>query len=483
MTAPNVLLVVLDSVRARNTDLHGHVNDTTPFLSEFAAERATQYTQARAPAVWSLPSHASIFTGHHVVEHGLVERGRRLVSGATIWSDLREKGYETGLFTDNPYLVELPVGLDEGFDTVSGAQDLLFPEALNPRGFVHEHGRGQFRRYLRACLDNDRPAKSLLNGVAEKVEQDASWLYPGSLPTSADASVYADRFLEWQSGTDGPWAACLNLMDAHTPYTPGADHDHWGGEQPRALQAEMDNQIWEFYGGQRPWWQLQVLETLYDGAIHRIDAQIRRLVETLEERGALEDTLLVVTSDHGEGFGERSIVRPDFRLAGHQCRGIAEQLLHVPLLVQFPGQEEPLEVAEPATLTAFPSVVEQVLDGEWTGQEFVPDGPVLASCYGLDEQKATMANRYCSDVAQFTGEGHAVYSREDDQVRKSVVWDHRSATVRVVDSHVSFALDRSGADAVNTVLAETSDAGVTTTGDDESVSASTQQRLEDLGYV
>lgn len=67
---PNVLLVILDSLRARNTTLSGYRRETTPFLSELA-ESATTYTQARAPGSRSLPSHASIFTGHPPQEHGL----------------------------------------------------------------------------------------------------------------------------------------------------------------------------------------------------------------------------------------------------------------------------------------------------------------------------------------------------------------------------------------------------------------------------
>jgi len=172
-----------------------------------------------------------------------------------------------------------------------------------------------------------------------------------ALRASSSADTYADLFFEWQAGRDGPWAACVNFMDAHTPYSPSPDHDHWGGKRARRLQDSMDNQIWEFYGDRRPWWQLSPLEGLYDGAIHRIDEQIRHIVTELKSKDAFDNTLLVVTSDHGEGFGDRSLIRNRFRVVGHQARGLEESLLHVPLLVKSPGQTDAETVTTIASLT------------------------------------------------------------------------------------------------------------------------------------
>lgn len=88
-------------------------------------------------------------------------------------------------FTSNPYLTELPVGLDARFETIRGSQDLPHPDAFNPREFIDEHGKGQFGDYLRACLDSDSPVWSLLNGVSEKLEQDAR----GCTPTCCGVAI------------------------------------------------------------------------------------------------------------------------------------------------------------------------------------------------------------------------------------------------------------------------------------------------------
>ena len=114
--APNVLLVVLDSTRARNCSLYGYRRRTTPFLDSLAAE-STVYTQARAPSNWSLPSHVGLFTGLETHEHRVTVHDR-LRPGNTVFEALADRGYDTGLFTENGFLASHAVGLHEAFDTV-----------------------------------------------------------------------------------------------------------------------------------------------------------------------------------------------------------------------------------------------------------------------------------------------------------------------------------------------------------------------------
>ena len=359
---PNVLLVVLDSVRAANTSLHGHEHETTPFLEELA-EEATVYEQARSPGTWSLPSHTSIFTGYHVVEHGVTRARHELEPGHTIFEELAEDhDYATGVFSENTWITDMPVGLKDAFDTIEGARNLPFPDAVDPSNFVLSEGQGHYVEYLKHCLSREDTLKSLANGVFTKLAWDYPQLLPDRFQSSTPARVYGDLFLDWEAEQSGPWAACVNFMDGHLPYLPDEEYDEWGGTKLRKLQDEMDDQVWEFNGGQRAWWQRKALEGLYDGTIRQMDAQLRRIVETLDDRGELENTLLVVTADHGEGFGEPSRIRPDARVAAHGA-GIHEALQHVPLVVKRPGQSEGAVVEEPASLTEFPRVVRAAREG------------------------------------------------------------------------------------------------------------------------
>lgn len=496
---PNVLLLVLDSVRASNVSTYGYENETTPFLDEFTAS-ATRYDQARSPGSWSLPSHTSIFTGLHVAEHRVTEPAHRVKAGQTIFEELRDEGYETAVFSENPWLTVVDAGLDAGFDTVSGAQNVLFPEAANPTEFTAAEGQGQYAAYLRRCLADEHPVKSLLNGVGTKLAWDFPALVPEWLTASAPASAYVDRFVDWHGERTGPWAVCINLMDGHAPYEPAPEHDLWGGKRLRKLQAELEKHVWSFHAGDAPWWQCRAFEALYDGAIHQMDAQLRRVVETLKRRGEFENTLLVVTADHGEGFGEVSRLKGT-RVVGH-VEGIHESQLHVPLVVKYPGQGETEgeRISTPASLTNFPDVVRAVLDGDEVGaRRSFTAGPVVASSYGVTEPNAQLAERYCdtNDRWQFRGEMRAVFEAESTgasgsdadaeavgAVRKYATWEDESVTVRVVNPRTSYVSRRDDGGRVANVFEDFSDAGVRETGTDvEDVDEATRQRLRDLGYA
>ncbi|WP_121821413.1 sulfatase-like hydrolase/transferase [Halostella salina] len=482
--AANVLLVILDSVRARNCSLGGAGNGTTPFCETFA-DRATTYTQARSPGAKSLTSHMSIFTGLHVEQHNITSAGDSLAGGYSVFERLRDDGYATGVFSENTWVTDVEVGLKDGFDTVEGPRNVPFPDAVDPKSFVAEEGQGQYREYLKASLGGDQPVRSLTNGLVTKLTWDFPWLLPESLRTSTPADVYADLFLDWEREQDGPWAACINFMDAHIPYEPDPEFDHWGGPDAREIQDDLEDLKWVFLGGQEPWWKRRALEGLYDGAIAQMDAQLRRIVETLAERGSLDETLVVVTSDHGEGFGERSEIR-DVRVAEHGV-AIHEGVTHVPLLVKYPGQTEGATVTEPATLTRFPDVVAESREGTAGPESFVPEGPVLVSAVGLNDALLDRAGQYIDDLRPYTATARAVLTVEDGTVVKDVTWRDRARRVVVRDAQTSYAVD-ADPDAVRSrveeAFADVSDAGVRAKGKGiEGASDATRQRLEDLGYV
>jgi arylsulfatase A-like enzyme len=483
MTDPNVLLIVMDSVRAANTSLHDHEHETTPFLERFA-DRATTYDQARSPGTWSLPSHTSMFTGMHVLEHGVTRAKHTLQSGHTIFEELGdEHGYDTGVFSENTWITDMPVGLRDAFDTVEGARNLPFPDAVDPSNFVLSEGQGQYVAFLKHCLERGDTAKSLVNGAFTKLAWDYPRLLPDRFTSSTPAGVYGDLFLDWEADSDGPWAACVNFMDGHLPYLPDDEYDQWGGSKLRSLQDEMDDQVWEFNGGQRPWWQRKALEGLYDGTIRQMDAQLERVLTTLEDRGSLEDTLVVITSDHGEGFGEPSRIRPDARVAAHGA-GIHEVLTHVPLIVQFPGQDAGVAVDEPASLTEFPSVVRSSLDGaDRDDGEFVPDGPVLVSSHGLEEPMEERALRYTGDLYRFNGDCRAVYEGAGTDVSKYLSWRDRRATIRVNDAKSSYRSSETNEGRVDEAFADVEDQEVREDRGEVDVDAATEERLKNLGYM
>lgn len=474
MSPPNVLLIVLDSVRARNTSLHGHHHETTPVLDRFT-EGATWYTQARAPGIHSITSHVSLFTGYPVAQHRATDHGVSLDPGYTLWETLAEQyGYETGLFTPNSIVSESS-NLADFFDHLVGPKRRIeaFPEALSPQNVS---GNPSYVEYVAECLRDDRPLRSIWNGVARVTES-------GSLahsPSKEHGGVYADELLAWIDDQSGPWAACLNLMDAHYPYVPDDEYEKWGGRKLSAIQDDIPDGplVNAGFFEDRPWWQLEILETMYDGCIRQADAHIGELLAGLRERDMFDDTLIAVTSDHGEGFGEPSLVSPGARLVDHNW-GIDEVLTHVPLVVKYPDQRTSETITDPVSIAAFPSVVERTLEGEKT-PSFESDEPVLTTCYRLEEPDESLSLTR-GQQTPYLGPWHARYRSAEQGVEKDI--HHRGFEMTVHAPDVRSSYKRSGEPTTNSVESTINSLErVDVVAGERDISDDVETRLEELGY-
>lgn len=472
MTDPNVLLVILDSARARNTSLHGYGERTTPFLESFTGE-AEWYRQARAPSIHSVASHASIFTGLDVPQHGVTKHESRLDPAETVWSTLSDRGYETGLFTSNVVVTESS-NLAEPFDTVSGPRrdpkQRYFDDALSPNDV---EGHQTNTEYLVRCLKSGKPLRSAFNGLyfladnAEEYDRERE-----------RATGYVEEFLDWSEGEDDPWAACLNLMDPHYPYKPVAEFASEGTEGLEEIHDSLSSPISKDVATSKQWWKLRAIESLYDDCIRQSDAAVETLVEALRDRGDLDDTLLVVTSDHGDGFGERSRVDPRVRAAYHSW-GIHEVLTHVPLLVRHPGGGDAGATDRLASLTQFPSVVEDTLDGE--RGSFAVDEFAFASTRRL-ERPDVMLPAECADRERYGGPWRAVYEQDGDGVAKYATHGDVGATIHVRDAQTAYRVDDELPAVVEQRYGELESADVSDGKSDE-LESSVEDQLEDLGYI
>lgn len=484
MSRPNVLLIILDSVRAENTSLHGYARETTPFLESFARS-ATHYREARAPGEQSITSHASIFTGMGVREHGLTDRTSRLAPGHTIWETLAGAGYATASFSANPFLSHLDVGLSHGFETVvTGERTVLpFPDAVDPREYAggFDGGSPQYRDFLADCLSSHQPFRSFLNALVLRGRaRFGSTGLDSILFDPIDDRIFTDRFAEWHSDQTGPWAACLNLMDAHSCYAPRSEHNRWADTQTKIDHTTSDYSPWDYPAGERPWSEKARLQDLYDGTIHQVDAAVARLISTLDRRDDLDDTLVVITADHGEGFGEQSEYRK-VRSSGHgSAGGLEEPLLHVPLLVQYPDQTDASCLEEPATLTRFPDVVEGTVRGD--RPTFVPNGPVIASSPGMNELAIERTSDFFEDLTEHTPSGDALYRRQHGRLEKFIKWNSTVTKVRLPERRPV----EPTAEEIQWVTANIPGSDTTITNHDHSadqVADTTLARLHALGYA
>ena len=431
---PNVLLVVLDSVRARNCSLYGHRHATTPFLESLASE-STVYAQARAPSNWSLPSHVSLFTGIEAHAHKVTTHDR-LRPGHTVFDALDGRGYRTGLFTENGFLASHGAGLYEAFETVR-----TVPEEY-------------------------------------PVVYDTTELNPGP-----DGFYYADAFESWRADGQGPWAACLNLMDAHRPFEPRPGFDRWGDDRARELQADLPTRWeWRFHAGDRPYWQLAGLEHLYDGGIRQADAVLERVVERLRNAGELDDTLLVVCGDHGDGFGEPGLLDGEPPAVSHIVP-MHEALLRVPLLVRPPGGAAGRTRHEPAALTAFPDAALAAADGDPVAGAFARKR-VRATKQPVTAELRERFTDACADPDRFLAESRAVYRADDTDrraVRKRYFWGDAAAECRIRGPGEISVVEPISSERVDAAF-DDHDPDVRDPFDADGVADDTREQLAALGY-
>lgn len=480
---PNILFIILDTVRASNTSLHGYHRSTTPFISSFAKD-ATVYYQARAPSVASLPSHVSMFTGYHTEEHQLGNGDHedyRIAPGSTVWESVeRDHGYRTGVFSTNPYLTMSPVGLKDAFDHAVRSSPWPFPTAVNPREYWNADDT-KYGKFLQDSVRSSMPVRSLTNGAAMYLDKAWSRWPITTVRERFYLAPLVNSFLEW-SDQDGPWAACVNLMDAHEPYEPLSKFDRWSEPGDWEAQSNIDHPRWDFMSGSRPWSDLNRVRNLYDGAIRQVDSKVELLIDALEQRNELDDTLVVVTSDHGQAFGEYSCILDGQRLASHTV-GIHEALLHVPLVVKEPGQEDGEVVHDPVSLTNLSGAIERVVGGD-PFEPAINDDRVLATQLALNRANVEDAVSRGVSRTAVSDRLRAVYTTD----RKGPVRKRIASSDRAVEFDLNGGADPDIVECdpgeVNEFFEDMEDVGIKQTRTDKGeIDRETQERLSTLGYL
>ncbi|MBC7789976.1 MAG: sulfatase-like hydrolase/transferase [Anaerolineae bacterium] len=318
--APNVLLIILDTVRAASMSLYGHQRPTTPNL-ERIAKNGIVFDNAVSTAPWTLSSHASMFTGKFAHELSANWRVPLDDSTRTLSEILTERGYLTAGFAANTFYASYEHGLDRGFTHYEDYR-ITLGQVLNSSslGFLIFDGRAGFgSNILRRMLGN--------------------YQYLGR----KKAPHVNANFLDWLSGKGNrPYFAFLNYMDAHCPYIPDEEFRiAFGATTPReglsrGCSVERDSS-----------YDLRI----YDASIAYLDHHVGLLFEELERRGELRNTLVIITSDHGELLGEHGLFE--------HANSLYMPLLHVPLVMSFPGRLPAggRRIAEGVTLRSLPSTV------------------------------------------------------------------------------------------------------------------------------
>lgn len=292
--APNVLLLILDTVRGLEMGYGGYSRATTPNIDRWAA-RGVVFDRAIAPAPWTLPTHASIFTGRWPQELGVGWSKPFGSAHVTIAERMNALGYATGGFAANLIYCSYLFGLHRGFSSYHDYQ--FSPSELLGASTLGRRVIEGWNRWRGANVMVGRKSAAEIN----------------------------DELLAWEArrGRARPWFAFVNYFDAHDPYDPEPPYrDMFPGAQDRWRSLAQLRR--------RPPEELAALQAAYDGSLAYLDLQVGRLLDDLERRGVLRNTLVIITSDHGEEFGEH----------GHTGHGssLYTPVIHVPLVV-IPQQD------------------------------------------------------------------------------------------------------------------------------------------------
>ncbi|PSQ19591.1 sulfatase, partial [Halobacteriales archaeon QS_9_67_17] len=319
MTEPggNVLFVVLDTVRKDHLTPYGYEKPTTPTLDALA-EEATVYEEAVSPAPWTLPVHASMFTGRYPSEHGASQERPYLdESVGTLAEAMRAAGYDTACYSSNAWITPY-TRLTDGFDR----QDNFFE--VMPGEFLS----GTLADLWQRVNDSDR-LRRVANRLVE-LGNEVHEHFAGGEGADSKTPAAIDNAIEFTDEADD-WFTFVNLMDAHLPVYPPEEYreEFAPGVDPEAVCQNSK----EYNSGARDIDEAEFedIRGLYDAEIRHMDAELRRLFDHLKATDQWAETLVVVCADHGELHGEHD-------LYGHEF-GIYDPLVNVPLIVKAPGVE------------------------------------------------------------------------------------------------------------------------------------------------
>lgn len=406
----NVILLVIDTLRADHLGTYGYDRPTSPELDRFGREGVV-FEHAVSQAPWTKPSVASLLTGRYAHEHGVrAEHDALNPDVRTLARELREHGFHTAAFTSNPWITP-EFGFDNGFDhffqsaRMSGVQmTLMF-------GLV-SRVQTQLRR-LGASVE-------LTDLLRQPIEH-----YPSNV--QRDRKL-AEEMLSWlDEHRSDRFFVYAHLIGPHSPYRPPEEYARrfrdpsWDPDSiptvppPRARSifapaAALDET------------HRQMLIAQYDASIAFTDSLVGEIRTGLQRLGLLDDTLLILTSDHGEEFYEHG--------SWTHWHALYDEAIHVPLIIRLPGKIRPDRREEPVMLVdVYPTIgrlvgidlAERTLDGKDLFSPAVADRSVVYSEYAH-----YLGARYRSRMA-LRGSLKLIET-EDDARHESLdeLFDHRT---------------------------------------------------------
>jgi arylsulfatase A-like enzyme len=336
--SPNVLLIVLDTVRADRLSLYGYPRATTPTLKQMA-KRGIRFDEARATAPWTLPSHASMFTGCLPHELNVGWNTSLRTKLPTLAKYLGSHGYATAGFVANTQYCSYDVGLDRGF---THYEDYVIDiKHLRP-----------LRTAVLFELAWDGLSKLGMRLSQSRYQPVLHWFLA---PDRKDAGAINREFIDWLSHRQDrrrPFFAFLNYYDAHAPYLPPEGTRFRFGSGPRTVTDFLVLvERWKTLDKLRlSQYFIDLVQDSYDNCLAYLDWRLGELFDELQWRGPLDRTVVIITADHGEEMGDHGLFEHGESLYRPEIR--------VPLLILLPSRGHSASVVrETVSLRDLPATI------------------------------------------------------------------------------------------------------------------------------
>jgi arylsulfatase A-like enzyme len=411
----NVVLIVVDSLRACSLNGGGGLLPTLPFLRDLGRE-ATHFRRAYATECWTLPSHCSMFTGLLPSQHGAHFHTMAYTNKApTIAELLSQEGIDTEIVTRNFVFDGTIPGVNRGFRRHT--QLLSVEGPLNPFALLLGVTKPRFRRHVRST------------GFFHPLHQDNR----SFLTTFARAMMPADRLsldyiLERMTAhrrDDQNYFFFANLYDVHAPYPPTEKSIL---RSFRSLQGLVENVSFPYFISRlgahtylKPGFRLsesgrRLLLGRYHTSITLMDAKLRDFYQAARDNALLEDTVVIITSDHGEAFGDHGLYLHD--------ASVYETHLHVPLWVYWPGRSAEVVDDIVSTRDLFGLIRNAALGGNAAGTildaGYRQQHPIALAEHFYYPHAKNMDARYKQNITAAIGGTHKVIRRREGLVAYDV---------------------------------------------------------------
>ncbi len=466
---PNFLIIVLDAVRAENLSCYGHARNTTPTIDSIA-EDGIRFDRAVSPASVTLDSVTSMLSGEYPGAHQSGRLGKMNTSSPILPEKLSTAGYTTGMVTCNPFLTPAFGFSADTFHPITHR----FSSGLNLRKFFSEHkDLSRPLRYYQFIKQSF--GQNLLASIGNAL-QFKYGLFEGSDDGAAKATEQSIDFIK---KTSEPWWLYLHYTETHMnsigdlPYAiPEIDKFRFLDIKPNDISGIQTT------GGEVNYdtRSKETHERLYDGAIRYLDGMIATIRKALKDEGMWDETLIIITADHGELIGEH----------GHLGHGeLYEPGIHVPLIIK-PIEDQDVSVVSQRvnTLWLFDTILAtaNIKSKNQVANNLLNPKELAASDILSQDYTATWDwSRYNS-----TGEGlHAFYHDEKKLIsgqNRTELYDLRTDPDEI--DNIAFENNEILQDMEHR-LEEKLDRIKQPTIDQSKVNFNdtTQKRLKDLGYL